>query len=112
MGTVKLTDVGQWNSGVLALRRFNLSDIAPGLNGQRSHFAEIGGWHFVAWEVEQVGYGIVDGKKSLQMARRFEFLHHPLSLSRWLVGILGAVIQTLVRPMCDTGHNLPFCRSV
>jgi hypothetical protein len=89
-----------------------LINIAPRLDGQRSHFAEFCGWHFVAWEVEQVGHGIVDGKKTLQMARRFEFLHHPLSLSRWLMGILGTVIQILVQPMFDTGHDLRFCRSV
>jgi len=38
----------------------------------------------------------MDGKKSLQLPRGFEPLHRPLSLPRWLMGILGSIIQALV----------------
>jgi len=37
------------------------------------------------------------------MSWGLEALHPPFSLVRWLVGILGAVVQVAVLPMLDTG---------
>ncbi len=50
----------------------------------------------MAWQVKQVGYGIVDGYETLQLPRGFEPLHYPLSSSRGLMEVLGSIIQTLV----------------
>ena len=66
----------------------------------------------MAWEVEQVGDRVVNGEKPLQLGRRFELLHGPLSLPGRLMKILRPVAQTFVRSMFDAGHDLSFCRSV
>ena len=111
-GTVKLTDVGQRNSEALALISFNLSDFAPCPHSERPHFAEFRGWHFVAWELEQIGYWIVNGEKSLQLGRRFELLQGSLSLPCRLMRVLRPIVQTFVRSMFDAGQDFPFCRCV
>ena len=53
----------------------------------------------MARKLEQVDNRIMDGKKSLQLPRGFVPLYR-LSLPRWLMGILGSIIQALVR--CST----------
>ena len=67
-GTVNLTNSGYVSLLFSSLRRYNLSDLAPSLHGQRIHFAEVGGRYFMAWKVEQAGYGIVDRQEPLQMS--------------------------------------------
>jgi hypothetical protein len=67
---------------------------------------------FLGVGVEQVGYRIVDGEKSLQVAGRFKFLPPPFSLPGQLVRILRPIVQVLVRSGFDAGHELPFRRCV
>src|SRR5690242_2839142 len=49
----------------------------------------------------------MSGKEALNVPRRLEPLHDPLSSSGRLMGVLGPVIETLVLPMLDPGHDLP-----
>src|SRR5437762_8852881 len=52
------------------------------------------------------------GKKALSLPRRLEPLHDPLSSSGRLMGVFGPVIEALVLPMLDPGHDLPLGRGV
>src|SRR5271167_654628 len=52
------------------------------------------------------------GKEALNVPRRLEPLHDPLSSACWLMGVFGPVIETLVLPMLDPGHDLPLGRGV
>src|SRR5256885_8387946 len=46
-------------------------------------------------------------KEALNLPRRLEPLHNPLSSSGRLMGVFGPVIEALVLPMLDPGHDLP-----
>jgi len=48
------------------------------------------------------------GKEALNVPRRLEPLHDPLSSSGGLMRVFGLVIEPLVLPMLDPGHDLPF----
>src|SRR5271166_6703754 len=52
------------------------------------------------------------GKEALNLPRRLEPLHDPLSSSGRLMGVFGPVIEALVLPMLDPGHDLPLGRGV
>src|SRR4029077_14434953 len=54
----------------------------------------------------------MSGKEALNVPRRLEPLHDPLSSSGRLMGVFGAVIEALVLPMLDPGHDLPLGRGV
>src|SRR5689334_12555782 len=56
---------------------------------------------------ENVGDLIMSGKETLNLPRRLEPLHDPLSSSGRLMGAFGPVIEPLVLPMLDPGHDLP-----
>jgi hypothetical protein len=56
---------------------------------------------------ENVGDLIMSGKEALNLPRRLEPLHDPLSSSGRLMGVFGPVIEALVLPMLDPGHDLP-----
>jgi hypothetical protein len=56
---------------------------------------------------ENVGDLVMGGKEALNLPRRLEPLHDPLSSSGRLMGIFGPVIEALVLPMLDPGHDLP-----
>src|SRR5258707_10306203 len=47
------------------------------------------------------------GTEALILPRRLEPLHDPLSSSGRLMGVFGPVIEALVLPMLDPGHDLP-----
>src|SRR6266403_2217191 len=49
----------------------------------------------------------MSGKKALNLPRRLEPLHDPLSSSGRLMGVFGPVVEALVLPMLDPGHDLP-----
>src|SRR5437762_11079434 len=55
---------------------------------------------------------IMGGEKALNLPRRLDPLHDPLSLSGRLMGVFGPVIEALVLPMLDPGHDLPLGRGV
>jgi hypothetical protein len=46
------------------------------------------------------------------MTPRFEAFHDPLSSPDWLMGILGAIVQALMRSMLDSRHDLASCRAI
>jgi len=66
----------------------------------------------MAAEVEQVVDPVMGGEEALCLARRLEALHLPFSPSCRLVGVLRRVVETLVLPVLDAGHDLPFRRRV
>jgi hypothetical protein len=68
----------------------------------------LGGSEVTAAEMEQVVDLIVGCEEALGLTGRFELLHLPLSSARRLVRILGSVVQSLVLPMLNAGHDLPF----
>ena len=49
---------------------------------------------------------------SLNVRRRLEPLHDPLSSSGRLMGVFGPVIEALVLAMLDARHDLPLCGGV
>jgi len=73
---------------------------------------KVGGGVLVWPAGENIGNLIMDGKKPLHLPRRLEPLNDPLSSSRWLVRILRPIIEALVLPMLDAGHDLPLGRGV
>src|SRR6202045_3817512 len=52
---------------------------------------------------ENVGDLVMSGKEALNVPRR----HDPLSSSGRLMGVFRPVIEALVLPMLDPGHDLP-----
>src|SRR6202047_1735393 len=56
---------------------------------------------------ETVGDRSMSGKEALNLPRRLEPLHDPLSSSGRLMGVFGPVIEALVLPMLDPWHDLP-----
>jgi hypothetical protein len=56
---------------------------------------------------ENVGELVMSGKEALNVPRRLEPLHDPLSSSGRLMGVFGPVIEALVLTMLDPGHDLP-----
>lgn len=56
---------------------------------------------------KNIGDLVVDRKEALDLPRRLEPLHDPLSSSGWLMGVLGPVVETFVLSVLDAGHDLP-----
>src|ERR1700757_5425664 len=56
---------------------------------------------------ENVGDLIVGGKKPLHLPRRLVALHDPLASSGRLMRIICRIVETLVLPVLNAGHNLP-----
>src|SRR6201993_5076044 len=56
---------------------------------------------------ENIGDLIVGGKKPLHLPRRLVALHDPLASSGRLMRILCPVVEALVLPVLNAGHNLP-----
>jgi hypothetical protein len=55
---------------------------------------------------------VMGGKEALNLPRRLEPLHDPLTSSGRLMGVFGPVIEAFVLPMLDPGHDLPLGSSV
>ena len=66
----------------------------------------------IAAEVEDVVDLIVGGEETLGLSGRLEALHLPFSSACRLVGVLCVVVQSLMLPMCNTGHDLSFGRPI
>jgi hypothetical protein len=52
---------------------------------------------------EDVGNLVVSGKEALDLPRRFEPLHDPLSSPGRLMEIFGSIVEALVLPVFDPG---------
>jgi len=61
----------------------------------------------MAAEGKKVVDPVMGGEEALSVPGRLEALHLPLSPSRRLVRVLGPVVQSLVLPVLDAGHDLP-----
>src|SRR5712671_3684256 len=81
-------------------------DVGPGGEGGAAG-PEVCGGVVVSAAGENVGDLVMSGKEALNLPRRLEPLHDPLSSSGRLMGVFGAVIEALVLPMLDPGHDLP-----
>jgi hypothetical protein len=66
----------------------------------------------VAPRSEVLCNGTVRRQKTLRMARRFKPLHPPLSLSRWLMRVLRAVVQLPVLAVLHAGEHVAFGRAI
>lgn len=66
----------------------------------------------MARDVEEVGDRIMDGDGALQMPLWLEALHHPLSPSDWLMGILRPIVQAFVAAVLDTMHTTCFAGAI
>src|SRR5438045_9040321 len=82
--------------------------MVPGGEGLGAAGREVCGGVGVSAAGEDVGDLIMGGEEALNLPRRFEPLHDPLSSSGRLMGVFGPVIEALVLPMLDPGHDLPF----
>jgi len=56
---------------------------------------------------KNIGDLVVDGKEALDLPRRLEPLHDPLSSSGWLMGVFGPVVEAFVLSVLDARHDLP-----
>src|ERR1700730_13938023 len=74
-------------------------DVGPGGLGLGETGPEVRGGVVVSTAGENVGDLVMGGKEALNLARRLEPLHDPLSSSGWLMGVFGPVIEALVLPM-------------
>ena len=84
-------------------------DLGRGREGLSAGGAEVCGSVVVSAAAgDNVCDLVMDGKEALDLPRRLEPLHDPLSSSGRLMGIFGPVIEALVLPMLDPGHNLLF----
>src|SRR6478736_7894328 len=82
-------------------------DVGPGGEGLGAAGQEVGGGVVVSAAGENVGELVMSGKEALNVPRRLEPFHDPLSSSGRLMGVFGPVIEALVLPMLDPGHDLP-----
>src|SRR6201984_178491 len=68
---------------------------------------KLGGGGLVGAAGENVGGVMLGGKKTLHLPRRLVALHDPLASSGRLMRILCPVVEALVLPVLNAGHNLP-----
>src|SRR3984893_16027658 len=86
--------------------------VGPGGGGRGGAGPEVRGGVVCSAAGENVGDLVMGGKEALNLPRRLEPLHDPLSPSGRLMGVFGPVIEALVLPMLDPGHDLPLGRGV
>ena len=77
--------------------------MGPGGEGLGAAGPEFCGGVVVSAAGENVGDLVMSGKETLNLPRRLEPLHDPLSSSGWLMGVFGPVMGALVLPMLDSG---------
>ena len=71
-------------------------DRSPGRNGPRTSSAIVDGGKSVAGKVKEIGDLIVNGQEHLDLSRRFEPLHYPLSAPRRQMKVFRPVVDSLV----------------
>src|SRR5436190_10469967 len=81
--------------------------MGPGGEGLGAAGPEVCSGVVVSAAGENVGHLVMGGKEALNLPRRLELLHDPLSSSGRFMGVFGPVIEALVLPMLDPGHDLP-----
>src|SRR5437667_4008365 len=86
--------------------------MGPGGEGLGAAGPEVCGGVVVSAAGEHIGDLIMGGKEGLNLPRRLEPLHDPLSSSGRLMGVFGPVIEALVLPVLDPGHDLPLGNGV
>src|SRR6478736_544598 len=78
-------------------------DVGPGGEGLGAVGPKVCGGVVVSAAEENVGDLVMGGKEALDLPRRLEPLHDPLSSSGRLMGVFGPVIEALVLPMPTPG---------
>src|SRR5215212_2911518 len=81
-------------------------DLSPGLEGLGPGGSILGGGAVIAAEMEEIVDPVMGGEEALGLTGRLEALHLPLASSGRLVRILCSVIQALMPPVLDRGHDL------
>src|SRR6202030_1499981 len=79
----------------------------PGGEGLSAAGPEVCGGVVVSAAGENIRDLIMGGQEALNLPRRLEPLHDPLSSSGRLMGVFGPVIEAVVLSMLDPGHDLP-----
>src|SRR5438270_12403254 len=87
------------------------ADFGPDFEFLGPGCSVFGGSDMIAAEMEEVVDLFVGGEEPLRLAGRFELLHLPLSAARRLVRVFRSVVEPLVLPMLDAGHDLTFGRA-
>src|SRR5882757_730753 len=86
-------------------------DLGPGQKGLGPIAAMIGGVGG-GGTAEKIGDLVMGGEEALSLSGRFEQLHDPLPSSGRLVTVFRPVVQALVLPMFDPGHDRPLRRTI
>src|SRR5437762_11072629 len=81
--------------------------MGPGGEGLGAAGPEVCGGVVVSAAGEHIGDLIMGGEEALNLPRRLEPLHDPLSSSGRLMGVFCPVIEALMLPMLHPGHDLP-----
>jgi len=112
-GIVDLYDIGRASAGSAgcahqrSCHAGNAGDLDPGLERFGPDGSILTGGQAVAAARKEVVDPVVGGEKALSVPRRLETLHLPLSPSGGLVRVLCSIVQPLVLPVLDAGHDLP-----
>src|SRR6202030_438075 len=93
-------------------RHGDAGDVGPRGEGLGAAGPEVGGGVVVSAAGEKVGELVMGGKEALNVPRRLEPLHDPLSSSGRLMGVFSPVIEALVLSMLDPRHDLSLGRGV
>ncbi len=73
-------------------REPGVGHLRPSLDGLGAGVSVVGDGSVVSAKVEEIGNGIVDGEKPLDLAWRLEALHLALSPSGRLMRVFGPVV--------------------
>ena len=84
----------------------NPGDLRPDLEGLGPCGSILRGRKVIAAEVKEGVDLSVGGEETLGLPGRLEPLHLPFSSARGLMGVLRPVVQSLMLPMLNTGHDL------
>ncbi len=80
----------------------NAGDVSPGSEGLCAAGPKVCGGVVVSAAGENVGDLVMGGKEALNLPRRLEPLHDPLSSSGWLMCVFGPVIEALCSLLAAT----------
>src|SRR5204863_9243879 len=81
--------------------------MGPGGEGLGAAGPEVCGGVVVSAAGEHIGDLIMGGEEALNLPRRLETLHDPLSSSGRFMVVFCPVVEALMLPMVDPGHVLP-----
>src|SRR6266446_10766890 len=80
----------------------DVTGVGPGGEGLGAAGPKVCGGVVVSAAVENFGDLVMGGKEALNLPRRLEPLHDPLSSSGWLMCVFGPVIEALCSLLAAT----------